>query len=260
MSKEKKVSQEAAQDYVTNKLLSVFTVAFVLIIGIMYYSRMMHRIDTMVSAMESVKIVSIVLLALTVVAAVVAIIEKIRGKVQKYKLLTAKHIAFVLGFATLCFGALALAFAENTVNFLYVVIPTVTVLFIVYHTYPRDFFAISLISAFGAIGVWLTGTAISGGMGASKLWLIIGVIAAVLAILVVATIVVQANGGKLSRKCKCSFFGEDAKYALIYLTIAIIVALLIATWVMVGAATYYFLFALLAYFVVVGIYYTLKML
>jgi len=260
LSKEKKVSQEVAQDYVTNKLLSVFTVAFVLIIGIMYFSRMMHRIDTMVSAMESVKILSIVLLVLTIVATVVAIIEKVKGKVHKYKLLTAKHIAIVLGFATVCFGVLAMAFAENTINFLYVVIPTVTVLFIVYHTYPRDFFAISVISAFGAIGLWLSGSAISGGMGASKLWLIIGVMAAVLAILTVATIVIQANGGKICRKSKCAFFDEDAKYGLLYFTIAIIAALLIATWFMVGAATYYFLFALLAYFVVVGIYYTLKML
>ena len=153
-----------------------------------------------------------------------------------------------------------MAFAENTINFLYVVIPTVTVLFIVYHTYPRDFFAISVISAFGAIGLWLSGSAISGGMGASKLWLIIGVMAAVLAILTVATIVIQANGGKICRKSKCAFFDEDAKYGLLYFTIAIIAALLIATWFMVGAATYYFLFALLAYFVVVGIYYTLKML
>lgn len=259
MSKEKKVSQEVAQqDYVTNKLLSAFTIAFIMIIGVMYFSRMMHRIDTYVTAMDGVKALSIILLALTVVFAIIAIVQKIKGKEQKYKLMTPKHLAVVLGFATACFGALALAFSENTVSLLYIVIPTVTVLFIVYNVYPRDFFAISLISAFGAIGLWLTGSAISGGMGASKLWLIIGVVLAVLAVLIVATIVVQANGGKLCRKSTCKYFDKDAKYYLIYITFALIIALLAATWFMVGAATYYFLFVLLAYFVVVGIYYTLK--
>lgn len=261
MNKEKKnVSKgETQQDYVTNKLLSAFTIAFIMIIGVMYFSRMMHRVDTYVSAMKSIKILSIALLVATVVFAVIAIINKVKGKAIAGKLLTAKHLAVVLGFATVCFGALSLAFSEHTVSLLYVFIPVVTVLFIVYHTYPTDFFAISGITAFGAIGLWLMGSAINGGMGASKLWLIIGVVLAVLAVLIAATIVIQANGGKLCRKSKCAFFDKDAKYFLLYITFALILALLVATWFLVGAATYYFLFILLAYFVVVGIYYTLKM-
>ncbi len=260
-NEKKKTSQEVAQqDYVTNKLLSAFTVAFIMIIGVMYFSRMMHRIDTYVSAITGIKALAIILLALTLIFSVIAVIQKTKKTEQKYKLITPKHLAVVLGFATACFGALALAFSENTVSLLYVVIPTVTVLFIVYHVYPGDFFAISTISAFGAIGIWLVGSALSGGMGASKLWLILGVVLAALAVLIVAVIVIQANGGKLCRKSKCKIFAEDAKYFLLYITIALILALLIATWFMVGAATYYFLFVILAYFVVVGIYYTLKML
>ncbi|MBR5479069.1 MAG: hypothetical protein IKU84_02735 [Clostridia bacterium] len=261
MNKEKKkVSNDTAQqDYVTNKLLCAFTIAFIMIIGVMYFSRMRHRVDTYVAAETGIRVLSIALLVATVIFAIIAIVNSVKGKVEKYKLLTAKHFAVVLGFATACFGAFALAFSESTVSLLYVVIPTVTVLFIVYHIYPRDFFAISTVTAFGAIGLWLCGNAIKGGMGAGKLWLIIGVVLAALAVLIVATIVIQANGGKVCRKCRCAFFDKDAKYYLLYATFALILALLVATWFLVGAATYYFLFILLAYFVVVGIYYTLKM-
>ena len=261
MSKEnKKVSQEnLKQDYATNKLLCAFTIAFVMILGVMYFRRQM-RTDTWVTGMNTLKTLSIVLLVATVIFAALAIIFKIKGKDQKYKLVIPKHLAFVCGFATLCFGALSFAYSPNTVNFLYVVIAAVTVLFIVYHTYPRDFFAISLISAFGAIALWVTSTAISGGMGASKLWLIIGFELTVIVLLLAATIIVQANGGKLCRKKKCRLFEKGAKYFLIYAAYALVLALLAATWFMVGAALYHFLFILLAYFVVAGIYYTFKML
>ena len=256
----KREENNRAQDYVTNKLLSAFTIAFIMIIAIMNVSRMMRRTDTFVATFKAMGVLAWVLLALTVIFAVAAIVIKTKGKEEPYRLVSAKHVAVILGFITLCFGALALAFNSNTINFLYVFIPAVTVLFIIYHTYPRDFFALATVSGFGAIGLWLTGTAISGGMGASKLWLIIGLMLAGLAIATVLTILVQANGGSLFRKGKGKIFGGEANYVLLYVTYALILALTVATWALAGAMMYYFVFALLAYLVFVGIYYTMKML
>ena len=244
-SNQKKEMQNKAQDYVTNKLLCAFTIAFIMIIAVMTLSRGMHDIYTLVDSMQRVKTVAIILLALTVVFAVIAIINKIRQKDEQYRLVTAKHIAVVLGFATVCFGLLAFSFQPSTVNLLYVFIPAVTVLFIIYNSFPRDFFVLSFVAGVGAIAVWLLG--LSGG---------IPVIAGMLAIIVAATVLTIVSH---VRKKKFWLIPGDAKYVLLYVTYALVAALVIAAWFFAGFS-YYMVFALLAYIVLTGIYYAVKML
>lgn len=255
----KKDAQGRARDYVTNKLLSVFTIAFVMIIGLMGISKMMRRTDTFVAAFRGIGVFAWVLLGITVVLAALAIVRKVLGKDDQYRLLSAKNAAVVFGFAALCFGALALAFNDSTLRILYVFIPAVTVLYIIFHTYPRDFFALATVAGFGAIGIWLMGTALGGGSGASKVWLIIGIMLAAIAIVTVVTVLIQANGGSLFRNGKYHVFTQDAHYTLLYITYAALLVLTVLTWFFAGAMMYYFVFALLAYLVFAGVYYTIKM-
>lgn len=256
----KKETQSRAQDYVTNKLLSVFTIAFVLIIALMSVSRMMRQIDTYMIAFRGVGILAWALLALTALFAGVAIYGKVNGRTnEKYRLLTAGNIACVLGFATICFGLLALAFNDSMLRILYVLVPSVTVLYIIFHTYPSDFFALSAVCGFGAIGLWLMGSGMSGSIGSNKVWLVIGLLLAFIAVATVLTIVIQANGGALCRSGKFRVFKNEARYALLYVTYALIAVLTALTWIFAGAMMYYFVLGLLAYLVAVGIYYTIKM-
>lgn len=252
----KKEEQVKAQDYVTNKLLCAFTIAFILIIALINVGRMMRSTDTFVTTFNAIGIFTWIMLALTVVAIVFAIIAKVRGKDEKYKLVTAKHIAVVLAFVTACSAALAFAFNENTINLLYIFIPAVTVLFIIYHTFPRDFFVLSLVAGFGAIGLWLMGSAMGYGIGVARFSLIIGAMLAMLVIATVLTIVAQLSGGKLFGK---SFFNKEAKYALLYVAYALTLALMLVMWFVATPATYYCVFALLAYIILTGVYFAVKM-
>ncbi len=251
----KKEEQTRAQDYVTNKLLCAFTIAFIMIIAIMNVGRMMRSTDTFVATFKGIEIFTWIMLALTAVAIVFAIIAKVRGKEEKYKLITAKHIAVILAFITVCSAALSIAFNENTINLLYIFIPAVTVLFIIYHTFPRDFFVLSLVAGFGAIGIWLMGSAMGYGIGVARFSLIIGTMLAMLVIATILTIVAQLSGGKFFGK---KFFNKDAKYALLYVAYALTLALMVVMWFIATPATYYCVFALLAYIILTGVYYAVK--
>lgn len=252
----RKEEQTRAQDYVTNKLLCVFTIAFIMIIALMNVGRMMRSTDTFVATFRGIGVFTWVMLGLTIIAVVLAIMAKVRGKDEKYKLVTAKHIAVILGFITACSAALAFAFNENTISLLYIFIPAVTVLFIIYHTFPRDFFVLSLVAGFGAIGLWLMGSGMSYGIGVARLTLVIGALLAMLVVATVLTIVANLTGGKIFGQ---KFFNKDSKYALLYIAYALVLALMVVMWFVATPATYYCVFALLAYIILTGVYYAVKM-
>ena len=195
----KKEPQNRAKDYITNKLLCVFTLAFIMIIALMNVNNMMRRTDTFVAVFHSIGTVAWCMLGVTLLFTVIAIVRHVHGKDDRYRLLSAKNLAVVLGFITL-----------------------------------------------------------SGGAGASRLWLIIGLMLAAIAIITVLTIVIQANGGALFRSGKFRVFTGGAHYALLYTTYAALLALTALTWFLAGAMMYYFVIALLVWLVAVGIYYTLK--
>ena len=235
-----------------NKLLSVFTLAFLLILGLVFINRLMSRAPSFVSAFKAMPWIAAGFGVLTVVCAVLALVKKSK---DEYKLFTAKNFAFVFGFTALCATLLACAFTKNTLTFLYVLIPSVAVLYIIFYTYPRDYFTVAAVSGIGAIAVWAIDSLNSIGMYPVLLLavLVLGVAAAVL--LTVGTVIAQKNGGKLFGK---QLFDSLALYPLLYVTYALVAVALVAAFVLGSVALYPAAFGLVGYLVAIGIYYTVR--
>ena len=53
----RKLCRKQGKDYLTNKLLSVFTIAFIMIYALMIVGRMMERVDLFLKAWAITKIV-----------------------------------------------------------------------------------------------------------------------------------------------------------------------------------------------------------
>lgn len=255
MSKVNRSEKQAnrAQDYIVNKMLCVFTLAFLLILGLMNVSRMMSRADSYVLAFKSMPYIAAGFALVAVGCVVWALIARAKNVDTRYRLLTGKHLAIVFAFCALCAGVLAYAFTKETLTFLYVFIPTVAVLFIIFYSYPRDFFAIAASSGLGAIAVWAIAKL---GMESPVLMITVFVVS-VLALLFrfVCTVIAQKNGGKLFGS---ELFASNALYALMYVTYVLVLAALIAILVLGPAALYYAAFGLVGYLVLVGIYYTVR--
>ena len=248
-------SDKRAQDYVVNKLLCVFTLAFLLILGLMNISRMMSRADSYVSAFTAMPYIAAVFAVLTVLCIVWAIIAKAKGVDTSYRLLTGKHFAFVFAFCTLCAALLALSFNKGMLTFLYVLIPVVAVLYIIFYSYPRDFFVVATTSCLGAIAVWVLATLKTGGLYPTLLYAFAALALVVLVAAVVLTVIAQVKGGKLFG---ANFFDSKALYALLYVTYALVLAAIAAAFILGNSVLYFAAFGLVGYLVVVGICYTVR--
>ncbi len=244
-----------AQDYVVNKLLCVFTLAFLLILGLVYVSNLMESAPSYVKVFKAMPWIAAGFGVLTVVSVVFAILAKVKAKDNAYRLVTAKHLAFVFGFTALCALALSLAFTKDTLTFLYILIPVVAVLYIIFHTYPREFFAIAALGAVGALAGRVLSSLITVGIYPFFTVLLLVVALILVALLIVGTAVAQKQNGKLFGR---QVFDTTALYLLIYLTAILVAANLLVTFFL-GRVGYTAATAvLLGYLLSMAAFYTLR--
>lgn len=257
MSKANRSDKRAsrAQDYVVNKLLCVFTIAFLLILGLMNVSRMMSRADSFVAMFRIMPYLAIGFGVLTVGSIVWALIAKGKGVDTSYRLITGKHFAYIFAFCTLCAALLAFSFNKEMLTFLYVLIPVVAVLYIIFYSYPRDFFFIALSACLGAIAVWVLAGLKTGALYPALLTLLSAFSLVIWLVAVVLTIMAHKNSGKLFGK---EVFASNALYALMYVTYALVLAAVAAAVLFGNAVLYYAAFGLVGYLVLVGIFYTVR--
>ncbi len=243
------------KDYITNKLLLVFTLAFALLMLLMNVGRMMKSTTTFIAAMTTVKVVAICAAAVAVVGIVMLFVERAKKIDTEYKLFSGKNVTIGAIFVALCAGALSVVFSVEMLMLMYVIVPAIVVLYIVYYSYQREFFMIALTSAIGGLGIWVLGSELVN----SSDTLVVAVSAAAVCICAVITVLAQLRSGKLSIfGNEFTLFKSDARYGLVYLTFVLVLALLAAA-LLVADFTTYFALGLVAYIVITGIYYTVKL-
>lgn len=163
----------------------------------------------------------------------------------------------------LTLAALALAacavvirvFDSSGVRFLYVAVPAVAVLALIYYLYQREFFFAALLSALGLLGIKvIPRTSLSATVAYGY--------AVVLAVILVAAAVLfrllQKNQGKLTVKGKLTrVLPKSANYAMLYVTCALVAAVVIAAAVLGGLTVLYGV--LVAWLLILAVYHTVRL-
>lgn len=248
-------AQTKKSDYITNKLLLVFTLAFAMILFLMNMSRMMKSNTTWVLAENITKGVFWAGIVLIVGGIVMAVLEHKCGRDTKYVLFTGKNIARAGGFIAVCTGALSLVFSPAMLNLLYIFIPALVVLYIIFYSYPREFFMIALASAVAGVAIWLVGSEF---VNASAMSVLV-IAAAVIVVFAAVTVWAQIKSGKIKLFGReFEVFKADARYAIVYLTYVLALLLLGAAF-LVPDFILYFVLGIVAYIVLIGVYYTVKL-
>ena len=251
----KEITETTKKDYVTNKLLLVFTLAFAVLLFFTNISRMMRSTTSFLTAWNITKIVSGVFIALFVVGIIMLIVERAKGIDTKYRLLSGKNISIASAIIAILSLALAIVFSPATLSLIYVFVPALVVLYIIYYSYQREFFMVALSSILSGVGIWLVRSDIVN--SADNLVLI--AVAVLVVILAAFTVAVQVGKGNIKLFGReVSVFKSGARYALIYLTYILSLLLLVAAFLAPDLAIY-FIFGLIAYIVITGIYYTVKL-
>ena len=194
-------------------------------------------------------ILAVVFLALCVLCVVLSVR---RRKAEKPVGILGILAVYMVLLAVCC--VICRLFSDTGIRFLYVAVPVVAVLALVYYLYQREFFLVACLSVLGILGVWM-----SGHRGASVL---VYAYVVVLLVIVVAVLLLarklQKSQGVLTIKEKArEIFPKNANYPVLYITCGVVAAVVIATLFLGGLTLLYGI--LVAWLLIMAVYYTVRM-
>lgn len=162
---------------------------------------------------------------------------------------------FLLGISASCFAAWF--FYGSGIQLMYVVVPVVVALAVIFYLYQKEFFLVSCESALALLTVWVCAK----GLGGRYAMISYGCV--VFSALVVAAAAwlcrkAQAGNGKLEFNGKdVRVFAKDANYALLYLGAVILLVVLILAAIGINQMALYAV--TVAWLLVAAVYYTVKL-
>ena len=146
-------------------------------------------------------------------------------------------------------------FDESGIRLLYVAVPAVAVLALIYYLYQREFFFAAVLSALGLLGVKVVPYHFGFPAIAYGYAVVLGV---ALVGAVVVFRVMQAAEGKLRLKGNwVEVLPKSANYALLYVTCGVVAAVVIAALLLGGLAVLYGV--LVAWLLILAVYYTVRL-
>lgn len=162
---------------------------------------------------------------------------------------------FMVGISASCFASWI--FDAAGLRVMYVAVPVITVLALVYYLYQHEFFLIACQSALTLMGVWLSSEA--NGKTSRLICYAYVVLAAALVLLGAGLCrKLQAEQGKLTwREKKLRIFSKNANYALLY--VGAIISLVLLVLAAIGLSSGLLYSVGVAWLLVMAVYYTVKL-
>lgn len=256
MNKKERQAQRAKQeDVILNKVLwwivgSVVLEALLLLLNKVYVRYTASQIELAYALRGVFQVLAIVLPICFVMLALLWLAARRAGRMVK---LTGALTLMALILAV-C-AVVVRVFDASGVKFLYIAVPAVAVLALLYYLYQREFFFSALLCALGLLGVKLLPRV----MGA---YAVAYAYAVVLAVILVAALVLfrmmQKSGGRLTVKGKAvRVLPKNVNYALLYVTCAVVAVVDIAA-VALGALVILY-GVLVAWLLILAVYYTVRL-
>lgn len=256
MNKRDRAERARQEDAVLNKVLlwivgAVVLEALLLLLNKYYVDYIVADIPIMLAIHEALPIAAVVFALLLAACGVWAWIWHQKGK--KVGLPTGLTIAF----AALAVCAVIARWVPNGtgIRFLYVAVPVVAVLAMIYYLYQREFFLVSVISAAGLCGLWLLQRREGHETFVYTCLIALGV--ALVGCAVVAWVLQSAKGALILRGKQVQLLPKKANYVPIYVTCGLDAAVLVAGVVWGSMMLLYAV--LVAWLLVMAVYYTVKL-
>jgi hypothetical protein len=144
----KKSKSPKNDEYITNSVLGIFALAFILIVGLMVTYRGFARVETIRSTITIVYGFSIVAAVLAAAGMVWEYIASKKGANTKSRFVSGRNLAVASASAAIC-AFVAGRFFVDGIKALYIVIPAVSVLALIYFIYSTEFFVIAAMASLG---------------------------------------------------------------------------------------------------------------
>lgn len=162
---------------------------------------------------------------------------------------------FMVGISASCFAAWF--FSGMGLRLMYIGVPVVVALALVYYLYQREFFLVACMAVLGFLGTWIASRALGGAYGVVA-YLYTALTAAILLAAALLGRKLQGAGGTLEVKGqKQRLLPKDANYAFLYTAALVTLAVLVAGILAAPAMILYGV--LTAWVLIMAVYYTVKL-
>ena len=258
MDKKRKAAIKKQEDIALTRAMLWFAVAMVLEFLLLFLDRYYIGFTADGASIALAQVLHVVVRVVAVLGLILGVVlallcaraSKKRGELA-FGLLLASVSALALG---IC-GALIVVLYAVAVELLCVIVPALGVLALVYYLYQKEFFLSGVCSGIALLGLWLIRR------GSARLDLVVTILVVAAMVALVAALVLVLclkNKGGMIGKCE-AWFGKQTNYLPIILSCVFGLIALAAGLVLGSAMAFYLMFGLLAWLLVLLVYYTVKL-
>lgn len=251
------VPKKREEEYITNKVLIVFSLCLAGVLILMGIKNMVNYGYSYLRGMMLIRI----LMGVSAVGVVIGLIKIIREKQRKVKMtmriMTGKNITLV-SLVSLIVFAITYKYLFLVFNVFYVVLPALAVYYLVFHSYQREFFIIAVDIGIAGALLFVFRSSVFEDLPIE--FIVTAIMAVVTIIQLVIVNKIKANNGtlKLSEEEYSFNFSKNA-YTMMFITPVIMLILVAVGAFTTFAIALYAIFAMAAYLFVTAVYYTVKL-
>jgi len=247
-------------ELITNRILAVFISALVGVLLLMLAYQLVADAQTAVIALNTIEVLGYVGAIAVVFGVVKEILDRKKHTKNNRILFNGITIAFYAVLLSLsCFSIVYLNFI-SVIKFLYVVLPSLAVLYLILLIYQREFFYLSLMSSAMSALFWIL-SQINANGNADSLQSFLLIAAAIInvAAALLFLLLMKGSGSLSLGKKKINILPSQNGASILILT-AVILAISAVVGLFIGAIYLpYISYALLSYIFVMAVYYTVKL-
>ncbi len=244
-------------DFITNKIIVVFILAFAMSVALMLISRGLDNVDTFIGTYYTVYILGFAGVVGVTLGIIKEILDYRHKRDMSRKIITGHGIAICSAVVAISSFLILFGGYSNSIRFLYVAIPSLAVLYLIYMIYQREFCTLATFGVIIALYFWRFAQFYKGSVrfiAAQCVLLLLCLCAgSLLALLKRGDGVLIVSGRKLR------LLETDAEYGASYLFVALLAMILVAAFFVPNAAMIYLAFTTLAVVFIMAVYYAVRM-
>lgn len=243
-------------DYITNKVLLVFSGCLLGVLGLMFLSNVLGYSTNYEVGLIAIRVLRVVGLAAVVVGLLLMLRERKRGLDMSYRVMKGSTLA-AFGAGVFVVFLIVDRNPLSSIKFMYIALPAFAFMYLIYHSYQPEFFMISLDCVMAAGAVLLGNTV----RGSRYKTLLLAAVVILMAAQIIGAAKVKSDFGhlRLGKKRKYVFDFSNNAYLMMFLTPVVMVGIAAVGLLMGGRIPIASMIAAGAYFFVTAVYYTVKL-
>ncbi|MBE6935855.1 MAG: hypothetical protein E7458_05065 [Ruminococcaceae bacterium] len=244
-------------DFITNKIMVVFSLAFAMTFLLLLIGRGLDHAGSFLGVYYATHVLGIAAIIGVILGILKEVLDRKNGRDLSGKIVTGHGIAVCSAVAAVSSFLILYGNYTSAIQFLYIAIPALAVLYLIYMIYQREFCLLATYGVLLALYFWRFGQFYQGSVRFILAQIAFFVVTALLAVLF---FLLKKHDGELKmRGRKLRILMPDAEYAASFLFLGLLAVLLIVAFLIPGSGMLALSLVTLAVVFLMAVYYAVRM-